>query len=253
MPRSARKPLAIKELAVGLLGRREEIEPGLSSRLLGDVEAAICQREDLVVEYELDQVEDSKCSVAAAYLRRKHPPRIVLSPTMSFRRRKFSLAHEFAHFLIDRDTVLADLLFVEPDRGEALEEDICDAFAAMLLVGDDLVDSALNGADATAAAVVRLFGASRASREACAVAMAQRLTVPGYVIIAAMEADDDGEEAVVARFAARANGVLPIRRGTPQPGTLLEQARRQGTARGEDQLRLPSGAKTEAVPRRRSL
>ncbi|MFG2445009.1 ImmA/IrrE family metallo-endopeptidase [Nocardia fluminea] len=169
------------------------------------------------------------------------PAAIVLAPSYSTGRQLFSLGHEFCHFLIGQDAELADLLFEEPDEGRALEEDICDAFAAMVLIDDALVKRSLDGG-VTASNLVRLFEASRASRAACAIAVSEYLKVPGYVIIAEV---DRAESAVRTRIAAGAHGVLPIRHGTVQEGTLLEVAARTGHARGTGQLRFASGAYTD--------
>ncbi len=94
---------------------------------------AISDRDDVSVVYG-ENFRQSDCSIAAAYLRNYIPPIIALARAMSLGRQLFSLAHEFGHHLIDQDAVLADDLFGEPDGGARLEEDICDAFAAMLLI-----------------------------------------------------------------------------------------------------------------------
>lgn len=245
MPRSARSQESVRQMATGLLNRREAVEPGITAQLRADAHSTVGSRSDLVIQHDQEHADSSTCSIAAAYLRDTKPPRIVLTSTASYRRELFSVLHEFAHFLIDQDDILADLLWQEPDQGGALEEDICDAFAALILVGDNLVDSVLDADGVTANAVLRLYRASEGSREACAVAMAQRLGSPGYVVIAA--ADDDQEIGVIARFAARSGNVFPIARNTPQPGTILVEANRRGRARGQDQLWYPSGARTEVM------
>jgi hypothetical protein len=232
-------------MAKELLERRELLEPGLTRHLKTDIKIAVESRDDLTVQYETNHASNSNCSIAAAYLRDRKPPRIVIGPTKSRGRLLFSIGHEFGHFLIDQDEVLADLLWKKANKGVLLEEEICDAFAALLLVGDDLVDQALAGDGVTAAAVIRLWLLGEASREACAVAMAQCLLTPGYVVIGARERQEDGDETIIARFAARAHGVFPIRRGTAQPGTLLENAHKHGRASGQDQLIFPSGARTD--------
>ncbi|MFD4640761.1 ImmA/IrrE family metallo-endopeptidase [Lentzea sp. NPDC058436] len=246
MPKSKHSSAHVQQLAVELLQCRENLEPGLTDALRSDLYGTIVVRSDVRLQHDNVQAGASSCSIAAAYLRDTKPPRIMLNETASPGRELFSLGHEFAHFLIDHDEVLADALWADDER-EDLEEDICNAFAALLLLGEDAVERALDGGGVTASAVRRLFITSEASREAVAVAMAQRLRTPGYVMIASVEPDEDMNNRAVARFTARANGALPIRRDTPQDGTLIAASFVRGRARGEEQLLFPSGARTEAL------
>jgi Zn-dependent peptidase ImmA (M78 family) len=243
MPRSDRKASQLKQLARGLLGRADHADPGLANRLFDDLEDAIAERDDVAVEMVSPSLK-SGCSIAAAYLRNSDPPRIVIGRTNSAGRKSFSLGHEFAHHLIDQDPIVADLLFEAGTRGPALEEDICDAFAAMLLIADDAVDAALGSKGVTAAAVARLFTACNASREACAVAMAQQLHGEGYVAILRQETEA-GDNYLSAQFCARTQNAFPIARGTAQEDHLLNHAVRAGRAQGHARLRFPSGALTD--------
>jgi Zn-dependent peptidase ImmA (M78 family) len=244
MPRSDRKSEEIRHLARGLLERAEQVDPGLAARLFDDLERAICLRDDVDVVVDSRSFQ-SNCSIAAAYLRDYRPPRIALGRALSRGRQLFSLGHEFAHHLVDQDPIMADLLFEARDGGALLEEDICDAFAAMILISDDAVAAALNSSGVTAAAVLRLFESCSASREACAVAMAQRLGSEGYVAILRMEANDNDGEHVSAQFCARSRNTLPIGRASPQDDSLLRHAARVGRAQGYARLRFPSGAYTD--------
>ncbi|WP_353961947.1 ImmA/IrrE family metallo-endopeptidase [Mycolicibacterium hippocampi] len=192
-----------------------------------------------------DSLCRSDCSIAAAYLRHYVPPRIALGRAMSRGRQLFSVAHEFGHHLLDQDPVLADHLFDEADGGVRLEEDICDAFAAMLLVSDQATDLALGSEGLTSRAVIHLFNSTNASREAAAVAMAQRIQSEGYVPILRHERGEDGDVDLVAQFCARSGAALPITRMAVQDASLLRQASRAGRARGYARLRFPSGAYTD--------
>jgi len=173
----------------------------------------------------------SGCSIAATYDRDARPPRIRVSNDLSAARRSFSVLHEYAHHVRDNVTELVDALWEQPDAGAELEERVCDAFAARVLLPPDVVAEYL-GTGVTAASVTELIRTGRASREACAVAAAQRLPSAGHVMLL----DSDG----VATFTATA-GMLPrVARSTPQDGaTVLRGA--VGTARGLDRVRLPSG------------
>lgn len=246
MPRSKRKAADIRALAAQLLARIDEAEPGLADRLRADVIATIATRSDVTVVFADDQIR-SECSIAAAYLRNHVPPRIALRHTFSRGRQLFSAAHEFCHHLIDRDAQIADILFDEPDGGGQLEEDICDAFAAMLLISDLETEQALEGGGVTAAALIRLFQSTSASREAAAVSLVQRLETEGYVAILRIGADieEGDDETVSAQFCARAGAAFPLARMALQDDTLFVQAMRAGRARGNARLRFPSGAYTD--------
>lgn len=230
-----------KELAAGLLRRADAADPGLAFRLADDVEHAIELRSDVVVQVSKDTF-GSECSIAAAYLREFDPPRIVLGQSASPRRRLFSLGHEFAHHLIDQDSIVSDVLFKAGRRSATLEEAICDAFAARLLVSDKALDVALGDGGVTASSMIKLFDASNASREACAVALAQRLECEGHIVILEAEAAGDGSERFSARFCARSQNALPVARGSVQDDPLLRSSFRSGRGRGYARLRYASGS-----------
>lgn len=63
----------------------------------------------------------------------RQPPR-----SGSRRGDSFSLLHELCHHIIDSDDETADLLFAKTDRkrSDQLQDDICDAFAAAVLIND---------------------------------------------------------------------------------------------------------------------
>ncbi|MEO7261785.1 MAG: ImmA/IrrE family metallo-endopeptidase [Jatrophihabitantaceae bacterium] len=172
------------------------------------------------------------CSIAATYDRDARPPSIRVSNDLSAGRRNFSVLHEYAHHVRDNVTELVDALWEQTaDAGAELEERVCDAFAARVLLPPDVVAEHL-GTGVTAAAVMELIGTGRASREACAVAAAQRLPSAGHVMLL----DSDG----FAVFTATA-GMLPrVARSTPQDGVAVLRGV-AGTARGRDRVRLASG------------
>jgi Zn-dependent peptidase ImmA (M78 family) len=174
-----------------------------------------------------------KCSIDGSY--RRNPLRISVSSALSTRRVLFSILHEFGHHLQRRSFEAIDARTRAGKKAVAFEEDVCDAFAADILVPDTLVDEILDGHDVTAAALVRLFHESQASREACCVRIVQRLRTDGYVILA----DADG----VIRFAA-SNHDYRIRRDTEQGSThpLAAAATRQ--VREKARFRYPSGWQT---------
>lgn len=152
--------------------------------------------------------------------------RIVVAPGVHDRREAFTLLHELGHHLAYQVDDVAD--FLEAEATEDAEEDFADAFAAAVLLPDELVARHITSAGPDAAAVCALFTDPdcRASREACAVAAAQRLQGSGYVVVA----DLDG----AVRFAARSRTPYRISRHTAQPpDSLLARAGRAGHARAE--------------------
>lgn len=234
---------AIRGFARGLLWRRELLEPGIEEALRRDLVAAICGRDDVTVRREPARARASTCSIAGAFLRTS-PPEIVLLESGNARRDLFSLGHEFGHFLIDRDTVLADLLFREPDHGVALEEEICNSFAAMLLISGEVIQAALDGHAATAATVWRLYDHTNASREACSIAATFHLPGHGYILIA--ERDSNAGDAVTV-FAAFSEAMPRLAVGHVQAGELFAEAFTHRRAYGRVVLIRADGTPTEEL------
>jgi len=174
-----------------------------------------------------------RCTVAGGYAPGP-PPRISVALAASPGRRQFSALHEYGHHLIAGDERLADDVFPDfADGGEALEEAICDAFAAEILLPDELVDRHLPPEGPTARSIANLFANSAASREACCVRGSQRLRGPGYVMLA---------EGRVARFTACHDLPWKVRRGTDQGERhLIAHAARTGAARHQTQIRYARG------------
>ena len=141
--------------------------------------------------------------------------------------------HEYGHHLIRLDASVHDLFATQDDYGAALEEDICDAIAAELLLPDELVDRFIDNRGPTAGAVLALFKTSHASREAACVRAAQRLLGEGYVMLG---------EGDVARFTVAVETPYRVARGVAQgPDSVIAQAARTGSARREARVRFRSG------------
>lgn len=200
------------------------------------------------LDLSLDDIsaQRSDCTIAAMYVRDPVRPAIVVAPTLSRGRLLFSLLHEYCHYLIDRDPQVADFLFMlEPDLGAEMEELVCDAFASAILVPDTTVRSAIGASSVDAYSFERVYAATAASREASAVALSEQMTSPGYVVLGVVDQPEDTAPRI--QFAAPTMGAFGIRRGTRQPGTLLDTARHTGSASGLDSLWHASGAKTEEM------
>jgi hypothetical protein len=197
---------------------------------------------EVLFGYEIDLCDEHDigggCSVAGSF-DPGPPPRLTVVRTASTGRRYFTALHEHGHPLVAEDATLQDLFPHEPDQGVRLEEEVCDAIAATLLLPDQDVARFIGDRGPTARAVLDLFHDRRASREACCVRAAQRIIGPGYVMLAR-----DG----VARFTASANTVYRVRRGTLQPADHpIRLATGRTTARAETPVYFGSGAPSSTM------
>ncbi|MEV4511602.1 ImmA/IrrE family metallo-endopeptidase [Dactylosporangium sp. NPDC049525] len=212
---------------------------GVDLRELADNPAAVIPTvDDIVLTWVEPAAIGSDCSVAALYNGRDNPPRITVARDASPGRCAFSALHEFGHHLCTRVTAITDAFWDLPDSGASIEEDLVDAFAAAILLPLDMVTTTfVNGVNA--ASVVDLWQATSASREACCVAAAQRLSAPGYVMLL----DTNGR----CQFAARHGDLFSIARGSVQTGVKLQQALRGGTARGVERPDFLSGVRSSEM------
>ena len=111
-------------------------------------------------------------------------PTICYLPTLDSRRENFTVLHEYAHLCVRwDDDMLSDLADMGDDGGRAVEELVCDALAGAVLLPDHLVDAVLGGRRPEAAHLNDLFARSSASKEACAVRLAQHLPDFGFVAL----------------------------------------------------------------------
>jgi hypothetical protein len=173
----------------------------------------------------------SDCSIAAAYDRATVPARLLVSQDASPGRRRFSVLHEYGHHLRNQVPAVMEALFSARDGGAGLEERMCDEFAGTVLVPDDLLNRVL-GSDMTARSVLGLMATISASAEACAVAVARRLSAPGYVMLLSRNG--------TATFTAHNGDVFRVRRDTQQQG-LLSRAASGEPVRGRSQVRYGTG------------
>lgn len=104
----------------------------------------------------------------------------VHSPTS--RRENFTITHEIAHWLSDRDDDAADWLADLPDSARTLEQ-LCDQIAGRLLITDTVLDARLEGRTIEAADVRGLYECTSASEPVCAIALTRRLHTPGAVVL----------------------------------------------------------------------
>lgn len=125
------------------------------------------------------------CSCDGAYFALPYVtrPTITYLRTPGSRRQHFTLLHELGHHLVrSRELLLSEIADYEGDRDQ-LEERICDAFAGLVLIPDEVLQSVVGNRRPVAADLRNLFDACQGSREACAVRLAQRLRCDGYVAL----------------------------------------------------------------------
>jgi hypothetical protein len=179
----------------------------------------------------------AECSIAAVCDKSCDPVRLLISRDTSWGRRRFSVLHEYAHYLRDLVPAVLEALFASSSAGAALEERMCDEFASGVLLPDERLESAL-GPFITARAVLSLIAAAPASAEACTVAAARKLPAPGYIMLLS----PDG----TATFTAHNRDVYYVRRGTAQAG-LLAQAASGRPVRGREQVRYSTGSRSQEM------
>ncbi|MET9001727.1 ImmA/IrrE family metallo-endopeptidase [Amycolatopsis sp. NPDC004169] len=106
---------------------------------------------------------------------------VLYSPTDS-RRENFTLLHEYGHILVLQDEEA--LNWVADQEEPAVEvEKLCDEFAAMLLVPDEVLNTIVGKGPITGQHLLELFKKTEASQIVCAIALARRLTCTGAVVI----------------------------------------------------------------------
>ena len=109
---------------------------------------------------------------------------VLYAPSAFSKRRYFTMLHELGHKLTDdeEDEEILDWLG-ELENERRVVEQVCDLVAGRLLVPDSAIDTALREERPTGTALARLYRASNASREACAVALVRRIGCPGFITV----------------------------------------------------------------------
>jgi hypothetical protein len=197
----------------------ERLHPGALVALGQDPLTELESWPEIQIELVSERQDGSRCSVAGSYRDGTQPPVLVVGASRSRRRRGFTALHELGHHLQQTDPVLGQQLFSRQDS-ERLEDEACDAFAARVLLPDELMTIHTDGHGPTASDVVELFDRSQASREACCVRAAEMLAGAGVVVLL------DAKGTVL--FAAP-RGFIPPARGSDQSATpLISAALRTG-------------------------
>lgn len=186
-------------------------------------------------EVELRLVEDpstptaKRCSVAGSYVERDDlPPLIQVANAASPGRRAFTALHELGHHLQRTRAKLAEILWTQ-NGPDVFEDQACDAFAADILIPDEVLNTTFYGHGPTAADVIALCSKTNASRSAVCVKAAQQLPAPGHVALV----DGDGEI-----FFAASSGLPPLARGSNQTSVgPLARGLESGAAQGRGRFR----------------
>jgi hypothetical protein len=200
----------------------EALRPGACAELLHDTCEVLVTWDEVTLRFVAPSQTDDSCSVAGAYIWDESPPVLAVARTRSRGRQAFTALHELGHHIQQSDEVLGDALAEDGERGQVLEEAVCDAFAAAVLLPDDLVDRHIGASGPTVLDVAALNEASDASRAAVCVRAAQRLPGPGHVVLL----DFDG----TVQFST-SRGLPPLARGSDQSGIPVVSAV-LGSARG---------------------
>lgn len=193
-----------------------EARDGTREELTRDAFGALAGREDLTVLRVPEFVpQDSQlgCSVAGGY--RWDPPTLIVAESMSRRRQQFTVLHELGHHIQKTDIALGSAI-VEHRQPEAFEDACCNAFAAQVLLPEDLVNAHAGDRGPTVETATGLFEVSNASRAAICVRLAGRLGSPGAVVVL--------DPAGVVTFAAARGGLFPPARGSDQMANPLVAA-----------------------------
>ncbi len=176
------------------------------------------------------------CPLHGVYFERSNS--IVVVATASRGRMRFSALHELGHHLVDASGMGIDLL--DHDKPRELEEAICDAFAAAILLPAELVDEHIPPEGPRAADVIGLWAASHASRAATCVAAALRMPGPGYVMLTDLAAR--------TRFTAANGFQFWVAPDTDQGQDSLpaKAVRHEGRSRGSSPIRFATGNHSDA-------
>lgn len=205
----------------------EQIDDIDLDELAADPAIAVEVLFDVVVTPRQPQMRSEGCAVDGTY-DPGPPPCIRVADDVAASRQRFTILHELGHHLIEHDAHLNDLPISDADRRD---EAICNEVAASVLIPADLVDRVLISGVLEAEHVAALKNATWASREACCVAAARRLRVPGCVILGR----PDGTAVFTAHHLATP---WSIARGTPQGrDSLLYKAARRRSRRARDVTR----------------
>ena len=212
----------VKHRAMLLTETLEARHPGIVSQLRADPLEALAGFPE--VEFHLlPHLDEVTCSVLGHY--DSNPPSIQVVRSTSESQTWFTALHELGHHEQGRDFdwVLNRQQSTDPVR---LEEQVCEAFAAEILLPDEIVRQVIEETEPTARSIADLRDITNASRSACAVRVAQLLKGDGVAMVTKI----DGE----VFFAAATGDAVAPKRATKQADGIFDRAARTGRSQAND-------------------
>lgn len=174
---------AVRVQAANMLTALDAVLPGQRADLTRDPITVLRDWEEISYRDVPPAEASSRCSVAGAYYGTEDPAVIAVTHAASPGRRAFTALYELGHHLQQSDFDLADAVDSHGAARGAFEDAACDAFAADVLLPDEIVDRHISAAGPSTDDVVALRRDSAASRVAVCVRAAQRLRAPGHVVL----------------------------------------------------------------------
>jgi len=202
---------AATEQAMRMVTLVRATDPDLLAALTHDALAALEQHREVTLRLVPESDTGDGCTVAGGYRGSETPPALLVTASLSRRRRAFTALHEFGHHLQRTSLDLGEVL-LEHYADEQLEEAACQIFASRVLLPDALVAplTPARGPDATT--VAEYYARSNASRAACCVRAAGLLQGGGAVVLYRENGTVD---------MAASTGLIPPARGSDQSATPL--------------------------------
>jgi Zn-dependent peptidase ImmA (M78 family) len=221
---------AVRAQACAMLSTLDTVLPGRREDLRRDPVDVLRTWPEVIYREVPAADTGSRCSVAGAYYGTEDPPLLTVADAASPGRRAFTALHELGHHLQQSDFDLDEALHAHGSNAAAFEDAACDAFAADVLLPEELVDQHLPVGTPTADDIVALNRASSASRAAVCVRAAERLAVPGQVVLL------DG--AGIVQFAAAHLMPRPLRDSDQHRAHVVAQALSTTSRRAHGLMRL---------------
>jgi hypothetical protein len=189
--------------------------PGQGAAMADDPFTVLSSRADVRVRYATEA--QTHCGVHGSYDGTATPATINVRRTYA-RHEAFTVLHEFGHHVQQALSLELSAAVIDHPHGDALEELACEAFAALVLLPDSLVEELTPTAGASAETIAAYYARSLASRSACCVRALP--TLVGGGVIAVLDA------AGRVKWAASSSAsVYAPARGSDQSGTpLVERA-----------------------------
>ncbi|AEA26491.1 protein of unknown function DUF955 [Pseudonocardia dioxanivorans CB1190] len=160
----------------------EDTAPELLTALFVDAVAALDQYPDVALRLVPESDIGSGCTVAGGYRGNETPPALVVTMSLSLRRRAFTALHEFGHHL-QRTNLDLGARLADHAAEEDLEEAACQIFASRVLLPDAVVAPLVPSRGPDSTTVAEFYARSNASRAACCVRAAELLAGGGAIVL----------------------------------------------------------------------